>query len=180
MPVQTIAATRIWPISLEQIEAAGCRLSRAGAREEQQSRSGVQPPRFDVPCMTYGRLEPSENRPVLWRQTLHHRISAVRNIESLRSSDESVDALIEMLTSTLTPESRSRQAEVAKSKWRRLIIDAISQRVLEGISHAGCQSVAALASWPAARTMECDFSYPSKACQQPGSSIHGRSAQANV
>jgi hypothetical protein len=41
-----------------------------------------------------------------------------------------VDALIEMLTATLRSEISPRQTETAKSKWHRLIIDAVTQRVL--------------------------------------------------
>ena len=55
---------------------------------------------------------------------------AVRKIERLRVSDESVDDLIEMLTAAFSPDSRSGQAYVAKSKWHCLIADAASQRLL--------------------------------------------------
>jgi hypothetical protein len=56
-------------------------------------------------------------------------LAAVRKIEGLRTTDESVDALIEMLTATLSPETSPRQTEICKSKWRRLITEAIADRL---------------------------------------------------
>jgi hypothetical protein len=57
-------------------------------------------------------------------------IAAIRKIERLRTKDETVDALIEMLTATLSSETSPRSNEPAKSKWQHLIIDAVSERVI--------------------------------------------------
>jgi hypothetical protein len=57
----------------------------------------------------------------------HHTtvLAAIRKIERLRYHDESVDALLDMLTSALGPEMF--QTEGSKSNWRQLIIDAIAE-----------------------------------------------------
>lgn len=60
----------------------------------------------------------------------HHTtvLAAIRKIERFRKHDESIDALLDMLTSALSPEML--QTETSKSKWRRpFIIDAIAERV---------------------------------------------------
>lgn len=56
--------------------------------------------------------------------------AAVRKVERLRAADESVDALIEVLTTTLSPETSLQQAMAAKSKRRHRIVKVLSERVL--------------------------------------------------
>jgi hypothetical protein len=58
-------------------------------------------------------------------------MAAIRKIERLRSEDESTDALVEMPIARLSPETSLRSAEVARSKWHRLIIDAVSEQVIK-------------------------------------------------
>ena len=61
----------------------------------------------------------------------HHTtvIAAIRRIERLRSEDESISALLEVLTAMLTPETDFRTAEASRSKWQRMIVDSAAERV---------------------------------------------------
>jgi len=61
----------------------------------------------------------------------HHTtvVAAIRKIERLRTTDESVDARLEMLIAMLTPEANPQRSASARSKWRRLIVEAVSERV---------------------------------------------------
>ena len=73
MPVQTIADIRIWPISLEQIEATVADYLGPGRVKSNSpapvfSRDGV-----DVSGAACGRLELSEDRPVLQSPKPHDR-----------------------------------------------------------------------------------------------------------
>jgi hypothetical protein len=52
-------------------------------------------------------------------------------VERLRAADESVEALLEVLTDALGPAMRDPSAEGMESKWRTAIIEAITARVLD-------------------------------------------------
>ncbi|MDQ1469518.1 MAG: hypothetical protein QOJ99_998 [Bryobacterales bacterium] len=63
----------------------------------------------------------------------HHTtvLHAIRKVEQLRRSDDSIDALIEMLTVALNPAMDGQRPETPKQKWRAAIVDAVAVRVLE-------------------------------------------------
>jgi chromosomal replication initiation ATPase DnaA len=44
-------------------------------------------------------------------------VAAIRKMERLRTTDESVDALMEMLIATLTPEANPQRNAAARSEW---------------------------------------------------------------
>jgi hypothetical protein len=61
----------------------------------------------------------------------HHTtvLHAIRKVERLWAADESVDALLEVLTDALSPAMTDRSAEGMKSKWQTTIIEAVTARV---------------------------------------------------
>ena len=70
----------------------------------------------------------------------HHTtvLHAIQKIERLRQTDESVDALIEVLTLTLSPRMEGRFTERFEPGWTAALVAAIADRVLKEI----CCSVA--------------------------------------
>ena len=66
----------------------------------------------------------------------HHTtvLHAIRKVERLRAADESVDALLEVLTAALSPAMTDRSAEDLESKWRSAIVEAITARVLDRLA----------------------------------------------
>jgi len=103
MPVPQISEIRIWPISLEQIEATVSDFLGPG-----RIRSNSPKPAFSRCISMYlarhvgGWSYPKISR---FHNGRHHTtiFAALRKIERLRATDESVDALIEMLTAILSP-----------------------------------------------------------------------------
>lgn len=55
----------------------------------------------------------------------HHTtvLHAIRKVEQLRSADDSIDALVEMLTVALNPEMGAPAQERVHPKWRSIMID---------------------------------------------------------
>lgn len=136
MPVQTIAATRIWAISLEQIEATVADYLGPG-RVKSKSPAVVFSRHVSMYLAQHvgGWCYPKISRFYACKH--YATVScAVRKIGRLSVSDESVDDLIEMLTAALSPDSRSGQAHVAKSKEHRLIVDAVGQRLVVAAGQA--------------------------------------------
>jgi cobalamin biosynthesis protein CbiD len=66
----------------------------------------------------------------------HHTtvLHAIRKVERLRAADESVEALLEVLTAALSPATQERSAEGIESKWRSAIIEAVAARVLDRLA----------------------------------------------
>jgi hypothetical protein len=66
----------------------------------------------------------------------HHTtvLHAIRKVERLRAADESVDALLEVLTAALSPAMRDPSAERMESRWRSAIIEAVTARVLDRLA----------------------------------------------
>src|SRR5689334_20257856 len=119
MPVETISDRRIWKISLEQIEATVSEFLGPGRVKGNHPR-----PTFSRHVSMYlARHVAGWSYPKISRfyNGRHHTtvMAAVRKIERLRTADESADTLIEILTAALTPEINPKDAEAAKSKWRR-------------------------------------------------------------
>jgi hypothetical protein len=68
----------------------------------------------------------------------HHTtvLHAIAKIERLRQTDESLDALLEVLTAALSPSLESQFTQRFERGWNTALIDAVAARVLEQISAA--------------------------------------------
>jgi chromosomal replication initiation ATPase DnaA len=66
----------------------------------------------------------------------HHTtvLHAIAKIERLRQADETIDALIEVLTAALSPSMERRLTQRFERGWNTALIDAVAARVLEQIS----------------------------------------------
>jgi hypothetical protein len=69
----------------------------------------------------------------------HHTtvLHAVAKIEHLRQTDESLDALIEVLTAALSPTMEGQITQRSECGWSTALIDAVAARVLKQISGTG-------------------------------------------
>ena len=65
----------------------------------------------------------------------HHTtvLHAIEKIERLRQTDESLDALIEVITGELRPETEGCFTERVQDGWTTALIDAVADRVLKEI-----------------------------------------------
>ena len=66
----------------------------------------------------------------------HHTtvLCAIGKIERLRKTDESVDALIEVITAVLSPKMECRFTERFEPGWSTGLIEAVAARVLDRIT----------------------------------------------
>jgi hypothetical protein len=67
----------------------------------------------------------------------HHTtvLHAIRKVERMRAADESVEALLEVLTAALSPALQERSTKGAvESKWQTNIIEAVTARVLDRLA----------------------------------------------
>jgi hypothetical protein len=66
----------------------------------------------------------------------HHTtvLHAIEKIERLRRTDEAVDALVDVLTAALSPESTSEIPKPAALPSRSLMIEAIASRVIDRLT----------------------------------------------
>jgi hypothetical protein len=58
-------------------------------------------------------------------------LHAIRKVEQLRRADDSIDALVEMLTAALNPQMGVPAQERVHPKWRAIMIEAVADRVLD-------------------------------------------------
>ena len=65
----------------------------------------------------------------------HHTtvLHAIGKIDRLRQTDESLDALIEVITAELSPTTQGHFAERLRSRWTVTLIDVVADRVLNEI-----------------------------------------------
>ena len=65
----------------------------------------------------------------------HHTtvLHAIQKIERLRQTDECVDALIEVLTVTLSPRMEGRFTARFEPGWTAALVEAVADRVLKEI-----------------------------------------------
>ena len=65
----------------------------------------------------------------------HHTtvLHAIEKIERLRQTDESLDALIEVITAELSPRTEGSSAERFQPGWTTALVDAVADRVLKEI-----------------------------------------------
>jgi hypothetical protein len=123
--------TGIWPVSLEEIEATvAAHLGPgrvAGNKEE---------PCFSRQISMYLAKHVggwSTPRIGKFYNGRHHTtvLHAIRKVEQLRSGDDSIDALVEMLTAALNPQMGVPSREHAHPKLRAIMIEAVTDRVLD-------------------------------------------------
>jgi hypothetical protein len=124
----------IWRVSLEQIEATVA--DHLGPGRVQGNQAG---PCFSRQVSMYlaknvGRW--STTRIGRFYNGRHHTtvLHAIAKIERLRETDESLDALIEVLTAALSPAMEGRHSRRFEPGWNAALIDAVAARVLKQIT----------------------------------------------
>jgi hypothetical protein len=138
---ETDRSAGIWPLSLEKIEATVA--AHLGP--------GRVPGNKEEPCfsrqisMYLAKQVGGWSTPRIGKfyNGRHHTtvLHAIRKVEELRRADESIDALIEMLTVALNPEMETPSQERVQPKWRAIMIEAVAARVLEQLGKIPEQSV---------------------------------------
>jgi len=65
----------------------------------------------------------------------HHTtvLHAIEKIERLRQTDESLDALIEVITAELSPATQGCFTERFHPRWTTALVDAVADRVLKEV-----------------------------------------------
>ena len=71
----------------------------------------------------------------------HHTtvLNAIEKIERLRQRDESLDALIEVITAELSPGTEGCFMQRFQPRWTTALIDAVATRVLKEIRRPRCE-----------------------------------------
>jgi len=125
--------TGIWRLSLEQIEATVA--NHLGNGRVQGNRA--------APCLSRQVSMYLAKNVAGWSTTRigrfyngrHHTtvLHAIEKIERLRQTDESVDALVEVLTAELSPQMEGRFTERFEPGWTAALIEAVAGRVLKEI-----------------------------------------------
>ena len=123
--------TGIWRVSLEQIEATVA--DHLG--------NGRVPGNQAAPCLSRQVSTYLAKNVGGWSMTKigrfyngrHHTtvLHAIEKIEQLRQTDESLDALIEVLTAALSPDMEGRLTERHEPGWTAALIEAVTARVLK-------------------------------------------------
>jgi hypothetical protein len=126
--------TGIWRLSLEQIEATVA--DHLGRGRVVGNEPG---PCFSRQISMYLAKNVggwSTSRIGRFYNGRHHTtvLHAIGKIERLRRRDESVDALIEVLTAVLSPGMEGRFSERFEPGWSAVLIEAVAARVLDRIA----------------------------------------------
>jgi hypothetical protein len=126
--------TGIWRLSLEQIEATVA--DHLGRGRVPGNQSG--------PCFSRQVAMYLAKNVAGWSTTRigrfyngrHHTtvLHAITKIESLRKTDETLDALLDVLTAALSPVMEGQPTQHVESGRSTALIDAVAARVLEQIS----------------------------------------------
>ncbi len=124
----------IWRVSLEQIEATVA--DHLG--------NGRVPGNQSAACLSRQVSMYLAKNVVGWSTTKigrfyngrHHTtvLHAIQKIERLRRTDESVDALIEVLTAVVSPSMEGRLSERFEPGWSTALIEAVAARVMDRIA----------------------------------------------
>ena len=124
----------IWRLSLEQIEATVA--DHLGKGRVPGNQAG--------PCFSRQVAMYLAKNVAGWSTTRigrfyngrHHTtvLHAIAKIERLRQTDETLDALIEVLTAALSPTMEGQLTQRFERGWSTALIDAVAARVLEQIS----------------------------------------------
>jgi hypothetical protein len=125
--------TGIWRLSLEQIEATVA--NHLGNGRVQGNRA--------APCLSRQVSMYLAKNVAGWSTTRigrfyngrHHTtvLHAIEKIERLRETDESLDALIEVITAELTPMTDGRSPRAVQPACTTALIDAVVHKVLNEI-----------------------------------------------
>ena len=125
--------TGIWRLSLEQIEATVA--DHLG--------NGRVPGNQSAPCLSRQVSMYVAKNVVGWSTTKigrfyngrHHTtvLHAIEKIERLRQTDESLDALIEVISAELSPDMEGCFTKRFQPEWSTRLIDAVADRVLKKI-----------------------------------------------
>ena len=124
----------IWRLSLEQIEATVAdHLGRGRVLGNQRG------PCFSRQISIYLAKNVggwSTTRIGRFYNGRHHTtvLYAIGKIERLRKTDESIDALIEVITAVLSPKMECRFTERFEPGWSTGLIEAVAARVLDRIT----------------------------------------------
>ena len=126
--------TGIWRLSLEQIEATVA--DHLGRGRVPGNQTG---PCFSRQISMYLAKNVggwSTTRNGRFYNGRHHTtvLHAIQKIERLRRTDESVDALIEILTAVLSPSMEGRLSERFEPGWSTALIEAVAARVMDRIA----------------------------------------------
>jgi hypothetical protein len=139
-PMRTVEQRNgIWRLSLEQIEATVA--DHLG--------NGRVPGNQSAPCLSRQVSMYLAKNVVGWSTTKIGRfyngrrhttvLHAVQKIERLRQTDESVDALIEVLTVALSPRMEGRFTDRFEPGWTAALVEAVAHRVLKEIRCSAAQ-----------------------------------------
>ena len=125
--------TGIWRLSLEQIEATVAVYLGNGRVPGNQA----------APCLSRQVSMYLAKNVGGWSTTRigrfyngrHHTtvLHAIEKIERLRQTDESLDALIEVITAALSPGTEDRFAERFDPAWTAALVESVTDRVLKEI-----------------------------------------------
>lgn len=76
----------------------------------------------------------------------HHStvLHAIGKVESLRRTDGSIDAVVEVLIGALSPRVAETSAERFEPKWTAVMMEAITARVLDHLGDLGSEKVHSL------------------------------------
>jgi hypothetical protein len=124
----------IWRLSLEQIEATVA--DHLGPGRVPGNQAGACFSRQVAMYLAKNVAGWSTTRIGRFYNGRHHTtvLHAIGKIERLRQTDETLDALIEILTMALSPTMDGDFTRRIKRGWSTAVIDAVAARVLEQIS----------------------------------------------
>ena len=131
--------TGIWRLSLEQIEATVADHLGNGRVPGNQAAACLSRQVSMYLAKNVGGW--STTRIGRFYNGRHHTtvLHALQKIERLRQADESLDALIEVITGELSLVTESSFTERLQPRWTAALIDAVADRVLKKISRVSTE-----------------------------------------
>lgn len=125
--------TGIWRLSLEQIEATVADHLGNGRVPGNQSEACLSRQVSMYLAKYIGGW--STTRIGRFYNGRHHTtvLHAIEKIERLRQTDDSLDALIEVITAALSPRTESRFTDRFEPAWTAALVEYVTERVLKEI-----------------------------------------------
>ncbi len=125
--------TRLWRLSLEQIEATVAEHLGNGRVPGNQAAACLSRQVSMYLAKNVGGW--STTRIGRFYNGRHHTtvLHAIEKIERLRQKDESMDALIEVITAELSPDTKGYFTKRFQPEWTARLIDVVADRVLKKI-----------------------------------------------
>ena len=129
----SVRRARIWRLSLEQIEATVADHLGNGRVPGNQAASCLSRQVSMYLAKNVGGW--STTKIGRFYNGRHHTtvLHAIKKIDRLRQTDESLDALVEVLTVELSPRVEGRPPECSVSHWTDAVIQIVTSRVLREI-----------------------------------------------